>query len=37
MLYGIQYPFIEEIDEQTSKAQLKANMERGNHKSALKE
>ena len=37
MLYGIQYPFMEEIDEQTRKSQLKANMERGNHKSALKE
>ncbi|EJK57340.1 hypothetical protein THAOC_22625 [Thalassiosira oceanica] len=37
MVYGIQYPFEKQIDEKTRQSQLKANMERGNHKSALKE
>ena len=36
MVYGIQYPFKEDIDEPTRLEQLRANMERGNHKSALK-
>ena len=35
MLYGIQYPFTEQIDEPTRIKQLEANMARGNHKSAL--
>ena len=37
MVYGIQYPFKEDIDEETRLSQLKSNMERGNHKSALKD
>ena len=37
MLYGIEYPFAKEITEETRKTQLQANMERGNHKSALRE
>ncbi|EJK63087.1 hypothetical protein THAOC_16276, partial [Thalassiosira oceanica] len=37
MVYGIQYPFEKQIDEETRQSQLKANMDRGNHKSALKE
>ncbi|EJK46146.1 hypothetical protein THAOC_35200, partial [Thalassiosira oceanica] len=35
MVYVIQYPFAKEIDEETRQSQLKAKMERVNHKSSL--
>mmetsp|Transcript_33963 Transcript_33963/g.76503 ORF Transcript_33963/g.76503 Transcript_33963/m.76503 type:complete len:109 (-) Transcript_33963:527-853(-) len=35
MVYVIQYPFAKETDEETRQSQLKAKMERVNHKSSL--